>query len=383
MKVVHVVSNIQAVSDGVADCVRHLAGALTSKMDVEVSALKSAGPEPSDIKVKLHDATKFAGILTPLNKLGVSPQMARGIRDRVKTGDIVHVHSLWMKSLDYAYKAVKGREIKFCIHIHGTLSPYALSISSRKKKLVLALGQRAALKRADLLIATCYKEYEDIRNFGLKSPVAIITNGVEMPNLSTISVAKKKTLVFLSRIHQKKGVDILIDSWSILHDKFPEWNLCIAGPDKSEYANLLKEKCHNLQCQRVEFTGEITGNEKYQFLAEASLFVLPTHSENFGIAVGEALACGTPVVTTTGAPWSGLIENDCGLWIDLSVENLTKALEDMMSRPMEDLVRMGQNGRRWIERDFSWDEIARKTIRSYEWLLNPDEVEKPEWIYID
>ena len=379
MKVVHVVSNIQAVSDGVADCVRHLAGALTSKMDVEVSALKSAGPEPSDIKVKLHDATKFAGILTPLNKLGVSPQMARGIRDRVKTGDIVHVHSLWMMHTNYAYKGVKGRDVKFCVQTHGMLSPYALSISSWKKKLVLALGQRTALKKADMLIATCYEEYQDIRNFGLKNPVAVIPNGLDLPQLE--NVEKRKSVVFLGRIHKVKGVDLLVEAWRKIEGKFKDWDLVIAGPTESDYAQDVIAQASKLKT--VSFTGEIKGKEKEQLLTQSAVYVLPTHTENFGISVGEALACGTPVVTTTGAPWSGLIENDCGLWIDLSVENLTKALEDMMSRPMDELARMGQNGRRWIERDFSWDEIARKTIRSYEWLLNPKDVKKPDWIYID
>ena len=379
MKVVHVVSNIQAVSDGVADCVRHLAGALTSKMDVEVWALKSTGPEPSDIKVKLHDATKFAGILTPLNKLGVSPQMARGIRDRVKTGDIVHVHSLWMMQNNYAYKAVKGRDVKFCLQTHGMLSPYALSISSWKKKIVLALGQRTALKRADLLIATCDKEYEDIRNFGLKNPVAVIPNGLDLPQLE--NVEKRKSVVFLGRIHKVKGVDLLVEAWRNIEGKFKDWDLVIAGPTESDYAQGVIAQASKLKA--VSFTGEIKGKEKEQLLTQSAVYVLPTHTENFGISVGEALACGTPVVTTTGAPWSGLIENDCGLWIDLSVENLTKALEDMMSRPMDELVRMGQNGRRWVERDFSWDEIARKTIRSYEWLLSYKDVEKPDWIYID
>ena len=133
----------------------------------------------------------------------------------------------------------------------------------------------------------------------------------------------------------------------------------------------------------VSFTGEVKGDDKNQLLAKSSVYVLPTHTENFGIAVGEALACGTPVITTTGAPWSGLVENDCGLWIDLSVDNLIKALEDMMSRPIDELSRMGENGREWMKRDFSWDEIARKTIRSYEWLLDPDLIERPDWIYID
>lgn len=133
----------------------------------------------------------------------------------------------------------------------------------------------------------------------------------------------------------------------------------------------------------ISFAGEVKGDEKNRLLSESSIYILPTHTENFGISVGEALACGTPVITTTGAPWSGLVDNDCGLWIELSVDNLTQALENMMSRPMEELTRMGRNGREWMKRDFSWDEIASKTIKSYEWLLDPDNAEKPEWILVD
>ena len=133
----------------------------------------------------------------------------------------------------------------------------------------------------------------------------------------------------------------------------------------------------------MSFTGEVKGDVKNELLSRASIYVLPTHTENFGISVGEALACGTPVITTTGAPWSGLVDNNCGLWIELSVKNLTQALEDMMSRSIDELTRMGENGRQWMNRDFAWEEIARKTIKSYEWLLDPDYVKKPEWIFVD
>lgn len=384
MKVIQLVSNIQAASDGVADCVRHLSEFLHETVNVEVHSLKATGDLPSSFKIKLYETQKLPRLMKPLGKLGLSPQMRDGLLCDIERTDIIHAHSLWMMQNYYAYKAVKNRNVKLCIHIHGTLSPWALDRSRLKKKISsLFLGQRKALERADMLIASCLDEYNDIRNYGLKNPVAIIANGIAIPNLSELDVEKKKTIVFLSRIHPKKGIDILLRAWKSLQDKFPEWNLQIAGNDASEYAESLKRDCQTLQCRDVEFTGELTGHDKLRFLTNASLFVLPTHSENFGIAVGEALACSTPVVTTTGAPWSGLADNDCGLWIDLSVENLTRALEDMMSRPMDELARMGRNGREWMKRDFSWDEIAKRTIRSYKWLLNPDKIERPEWIFVD
>lgn len=384
MKVIQLLSCIQEESDGVANCGKNLSLALNRKIDLKVHVLDVPGRIPSELKVELYHHKHFPRLISPLNGLGVSPQMSKGICHATADVDIIHTHSLWMMQTYYAYKAVKGKDVKLCIHIHGTLSPWALQRSRIKKRLSsVFLKQRKALERADLLIASCEEEYNDIRNYGLKKPVAIITNGIEIPELPSSSVKKEKTLVFLSRIHPKKGIDTLLKSWRNIQDKFTDWNLQIAGNDSTEYAASLKNECAALHCERVKFTGELRGNEKYQFLANASLFVLPTFSENFGIAVGEALACGTPVITTTGAPWSGLVDNDCGLWIDLSVDNLTKALEDMMSRPMDELARMGENGREWMRRDFSWDEIARKTIRSYEWLLDTDRIEKPDWIYID
>lgn len=384
MKVIQLLSRIQAESDGVANCGRNLSLALNRKVDLEVHVLKVNGDVPSELNVKLYEIKHYPKFLKPLNTLCVSPQMGKGICNVIEKADVLHAHSLWMMQTYYAYKAAKGKDVKLCIHIHGTLSPWALQRSRLKKRLSLIfLKQRKALKRADLLIASCEEEYRDIRNFGLKNPVAIIANGIEIPDLSSSVIKKEKTLVFLSRIHPKKGIDILLKSWKVLQDKYPDWNLQIAGNDTTEYADWLKNECIVQQCERVKFTGELNGTEKYHFLANASLFVLPTYSENFGIAIGEALACGTPVVTTTGAPWSGLIENDCGLWINLTEDNLTQALDDMMSHPMVELTRMGENGRQWMMRDFAWDEIARKIIRSYEWLLNSEQIERPDWIYID
>lgn len=315
------------------------------------------------------------------DQFAFSIELYKNLRQECKNAQIVQTNSLWQFSNFIHEYARRGTNAKSVIVPRGTLSPYALSLSPKKKRIVLALGQRTALKKADLFIATCHKEYLDIRNFGLKQPVAVIPNGLDLPQLE--DVEKRKTVIFLGRIHKVKGVDILIEAWKKIEKDptFKNWNLVIAGPMTSDYAKDIQQMAEGLKT--VSFTGEVKGINKNQLLAQSAIYVLPTHTENFGISVGEALACGTPVITTTGAPWSGLIDNDCGLWIELSVDNLTYALKNMMSRSMNELAHMGENGREWMKRDFAWDEIAKKTIKAYEWLLSPELVEKPDWIYTD
>ncbi len=316
-----------------------------------------------------------------IRQLAISRQLYKNLKKESKDAQIIQTNSLWQFANFIHEYARRGSNAKSVIVPRGTFSKYALSLSPKKKKLILALGQRTALEKADMFIATCQKEYEDIRNFGLKQPVAIIPNGLDLPEIG--KVTKKKTITFLGRIHKVKGVDILIEAWRKIEcgGKFNDWNLVIAGPTSSDYAKDIQKQAEDLRT--VTFTGEIKGEAKNKLFAQSAIYVLPTHTENFGISIGEALACGTPVITTTGAPWSGLADNDCGLWIELSVDNLPRALEDMMSRPMDELTRMGENGREWMKRDFAWDEIAKKTIRTYEWLLSPKHVEKPEWVIID
>lgn len=308
-------------------------------------------------------------------------ELYRNLKKECKDAQIIQTNSLWQFPCFIHEFARRGSNAKSIIVPRGTLSPYALSMSKLLKKIVLACGQRSALKNADMFIATCQKEYEDIRAFGLTQPVAVIPNGLYIPNI--INNDKKKIVLYLGRIHKVKGIDVLIDAWKQIQKKkhFNDWNLIIAGPTNNEYADVLQTKAKPYDS--IRFVGEINGEKKNKLMAESAIYTLPSHTENFGISVGEALACGTPVITTTGTPWAGLVKRNCGLWIDLSIDNVTCALEDMMSRSIEELTLMGQNGRIWIEKDFSWSSIAEKTEKAYEWLLNPNEVVKPDWVYCD
>ena len=173
----------------------------------------------------------------------------------------------------------------------------------------------------------------------------------------------------MSRIHSKKGVDILLEAWSELQGRFPEWELSIVGPDQHEYAKKMKLLTKKLNCERVVFRGELTGATKNKFLQESDLFVLPTYNENFGMVVAEALAFEVPVVCSKGAPWQGLEDHNAGWWIDIGVDPLVKALSSAMSLDSDVLQSMGKNGREWMESDFSWDSIALKTIDVYKKIL--------------
>lgn len=318
-----------------------------------------------------------------INQLGFSFSQYGKLKKECQNAQIIQTNSLWMYPNFVTEFARRGTKAKSVIMPRGTLSEYALSISAWKKKIVLLLGQKTALKKADMFIATCTMEYQDIRNFGLEAPVAIIPNGIHIPKISS-DVKKEKRVVFLSRIHKKKGVDILIDAWSRVEkdSRFADWSLSIVGP-MTAYAKEMQKYAMDKQCKRIQFTGEMSGQMKFDYLAGSSLFVLPTHSENFGIAVAEALSCSVPAICTTGAPWEGLETNHCGRWIQLSVDVLAESLMELMILPLEELAQMGNNGLEWMQREFSWDMIAYKTNLAFQWLQTPSAIEVPDFIKID
>jgi len=209
---------------------------------------------------------------------------------------------------------------------------------------------------------------------GFKQPVAIIPNGIDVPPLKIKIIGNKRTLLFLGRIHPVKGLDMLLPAWAAVHARFPDWQLRIVGSDagfhaRSGYLAEMQNLSISLGLRNVEFTGALHGAEKWQAYLDADLFVLPTYSENFGMSVAEALAAGTPVIVTQGAPWSGLAHEKAGEWIEIGIDSLVAALEDLLSRTSDELSTMGQLGRAWMEREYSWDSIGRHMADVYDWVL--------------
>lgn len=295
---------------------------------------------------------------------------------------LVHSHGVWQPANHWVARAAGNWQVPLIIQPRGMLEPWALGQKAFKKRVALALFQQADLDSARVFVATSEMEAENLRRLGLRQPVVIIPNGVVLPIERPVSVAnhldsdRERIVLFLSRVHPKKGLLELVTAWSRLAPS--GWRLLIAGPDNGGHWNQVESRVRKLglgSC--VEYLGPVDGIQKTALYQQADLFILPTFSENFGIVVAEAMAQGLPVITTRGAPWSELEAQKCGWWIDMGVEPITRALQTAMLLSDDERRAIGQRGRNYVQQ-FDWNQIAAKTLALYLWLVGqaskPDEI---------
>ena len=378
MRVIHTIPTIHNEAAGPSYSVMRLCEAeFQAGIDVTLATLNEIEGDLSHSFVKT-----FPRGFGP-SRLGRSPEMQKWLKAQTSHGrvDIVHNHSSWMMPNIYPGKVCKTSETPLVFSPRGTLSSWAMESGSLVKKFFWPLLQKPVLEIAHCFHATAISEYEDIRRLGFKQPVAIIPNGIDLPVVRTIRSSSSRTLLFLGRIHPVKGLDMLLPAWQVLQSRFKDWRLKIVGPDSRGHLKEMKTLSSNLSLERVEFCGAIYGEEKFQAYADADLFVLPTYSENFGMAIAESLAMGTPVVVTKGAPWAELENMQAGWWIDINTESLVSALDVAMSMSHQELSFMGQNGREWMAVEYSWPKIGNQMLQTYDWILHGGSI--PKWVLVD
>jgi glycosyltransferase involved in cell wall biosynthesis len=371
LSVLEVVPSLDLRDGGLPRAVISLASSVGAIDDTDVALLSSSLDITSIIDLEKVNFINLSGLPKSKNLFdffGARKLFFNLVREHGV--ELIHSHGIWSPTNHWACYVGRKVGMPTIIQPHGMLEPWALDQKKIKKKMALSIYQKSDLLNANIFVATSELEYESMRDFGLTQPIAIIPNGIKILNFSNpvkiLKASQKKSVLFLSRIHPKKGLDNLLKAWSELD--VDGWNLIIAGSGDDNYLSELFCLCKKLKIEStVRFVGNLVGHEKDNAFKSARLFVLPSYSENFGIAVLEALSFGVPVITTKATPWQDLDKNGCGWSIDIGVPPLKCALQEGMI--LDESLR-GIMGAKCVDyaKKFDLEVIGQEMRNVYMWL---------------
>lgn len=289
----------------------------------------------------------------------------------------VHIHGLWEQSTATAASAARRLKLPYVLSAHGMLEPWALSNRRLKKLLYAALVERNNVAQASCLHALTHTEAQQYRNFGARQPIAVIPNAVSLPEHTTAEVffshfpalRGKKIVLFLGRLHRKKGLHVLLEAWSQVSRKNDDAHLVLAGPGsddlQAELQTMVRER--GLQAS-VTFAGMLRDQAKWSAFAAASGFVLPSHSEGLSVSVLEAMGMGLPVIISRACNMPEVAAFDAGWEIEPAVAPLADALLDLLESRKSRNRERGENGARLIRERYTWPVVAAQMADTYLWL---------------
>ena len=382
LKPLFAVGGLYSLSNGVAWIMRDLAAALgRAGSPVDVYGADCWGRRAESVGHIFESPSRwFTAKGLWLGGLSFSPRLKWMLNSAVAQADIVHNHSVWMLPNSYSSRAAHKHGKPVVITAHGTLEPWAVRNSGWKKKLVATWFQDRDLHRASCLVVNNVTEIEGIRQYGLRNPIAVIPNGVHLPDLDRCvspevfyeqfpNTRGKRIGLFMARIHEKKGLGHLLPAFGQLASKFPDWHLVIAGPDCGDLqraTRIVQE--FNLQ-DRVTFTGPLQGDLKAAARSTAEVFLQPSFSEGFSMAIIEALACRLPVLLTPGCNFPEASHAGAAVSVEPTIDDCIRGLEELFAKSNEQLRTMGMAGRTLVESRYQWDAVAQETLHLYRWLI--------------
>lgn len=392
MKIVQLSSGITKSAYGVGAVVLGLSSALIKKgADVECWTLDSPKENtmcawPNDISGK---SLRSFSVLGP-RKIGYSFSMERWARDHPP--DVIHQHMLWMGQSRIASTIRKNKKnLISVIAAHGSLDSWALKQSPIKKALALKLYESKNLEQADCFHATSDSEVQDYLRLGMKTPIALIENGISDLNLNACAdpdafrerfsiVKSDRILMYISRITPKKNIPFLIDVLSECKAfRREEWRLVIVGDWDSSYAQKIKNYINDSQISdRVIMVDPLWGRAKDEALAAADCIVLPSLSEGNPMILLESLAVAVPIIVCAEETCPPLKEADCGWTIGVVSSVASEKLEIILSEPDEVFCNKGIIGKSYITENLTWSSISNKMLLLYAWLN--DRRKKPSFI---
>ena len=284
-----------------------------------------------------------------------TPGIKNHIQKHFSEIDIMHLHGVWRHTQYIASKMANKTDIPYVLTPHGMLQPWYLETKKLKKSIYLNLLLKNILLRSKVLHAITPLEKENLyRLVGHKNIVEIpnFIHYTALPDLLPYA-PQEEYLLFLSRIHPGKGLDILLQAMSLIDNK--KIKLKIVGTPNS-YSDTLKKLARNLGIEnQIEFTGAIFGNEKYALYANAKAFVAPSYSEAIGMVNLEAATCKTPVITTYNTGINSEWNKNGGILINPQVTELKKAINDAISWSPEERLQRGKQLSDYVINNYSWE----------------------------
>lgn len=380
MKICHIIGIFSPEHGGpVVSCRNYCMAQLERGLDVSLFTLEGYRKTSPAVRLPAGISQRIERVDQP-EKLGSSTRLRKAIFSN-KAYDVYHLHGIWLKSMYYGYQHAVTHKRPYLVEINGALDPLELATKSWRKRFIRLWYQNRILREASCLHVNSLREAEHVRALGFSAPIAIIPAGFNVSEAESISekakrdfpawseaLKGKRILLYLARIHPAKGVDDLLRAWEKIADKFSDWALLLIGP--GEHKELTKWTATNANdaSKRVYWVGMVPEVEKVWAFSKAEVYVLPSHKENFGNTVQEALGHGTPVITTKKTPWLDLPDWGCGWVCDDNSCDLTETLEDALSKSSEQLKAMGKIGRNIVVEKFSLEKAVADQISVYKWL---------------
>jgi glycosyltransferase involved in cell wall biosynthesis len=387
MKIVHVISSIDPAQGGPqSGCVR--LAAAQSALGHDVHIISYGGIEVQKRAFKSAQDAPFFSLIhwhlldDPDRKEQILCVKGSGQLHQVLQGaSFVHIHGVWEPILRNAASAARRNRVPYCVQPHGMLDVWSMKQKQLKKRIALLLGYRKMLDQAKFLMTLNNDESRLLEPLRLKAPTLTVPNGIFLEEFADLpgkgffherlSLAReKRVILFLSRLHTKKGLDILADAFKLIAGSHPDVNLVVAGPDGGARENFVSQISQLEIADRVHLIGPIYGEDKLRALADASCFCLPSRQEGFSVAITEALACGLPAVISDACHFPEVGTANAGIVVSLDPVGVASALARVLDNPATASI-MGQNGQRLVRENYTWPRIAELTIQGYAPNNNP------------
>jgi glycosyltransferase involved in cell wall biosynthesis len=303
----------------------------------------------------------------------------------------VHIHGLWQAQTRRGARAAITARVPYLVAAHGMAEPWALRHKYWKKRIYLALVEAANLRRAGCLHALSRPEIGHLRALAPRASIGFVPNGVDFARYQALpprseleaehpELRGKFVLLFFARLHVKKGLDLLAEALRRIGPRGAEWHVLLAGTDEGARAPFRSAMEQFGLADRVTYLGHVSGEGARRAWAAADAFVLPSYSEGFSMAILEAMACRLPCLITTACHFPEAAAEMAAIEVDPSSDGVTRGLRDLLECSPRERAELGRNGRRLVERDYTWGRQADRLDAIYRWLADggppPDCVER-------